>query len=103
MLAQLKNYKRSQTEEKMKLGGAYQNHDLMFATAEGGPLSIQNFTMRHFKPTLKRAGLPLTFTLYSLRHTPVAAQVHQTPVNKRVARVVPAPTLGRAVSLRCEC
>jgi len=52
----------------MKLGGANRNHDLVFATVEGGPLSIQNFTMRHFKPTLTRAKLPETFTLYSLRH-----------------------------------
>ncbi len=54
MLMQLKEHQRSQAEERMKLGGAYQNHDLVFATAIGGPLSIQNFTMRHFKPTLKR-------------------------------------------------
>lgn len=69
MRVQLKKHKRTQAEEPMKLGGAYRNHDLVFVTAEGGPLSIQNFTMRHFKPTLERAGLPETFTLYSLRHS----------------------------------
>ena len=53
----------------MKLGAAHQNHDLVFATAEGGPLSIQNFSVRHFKPTLTRAKLQTTFTLYSLRHS----------------------------------
>jgi integrase len=69
MLFQLRRHKRLQAERRMKLGGAYLNHDLVFATAEGGPLNIQNFTRRHFKTTLKRAELPKDFTLYSLRHT----------------------------------
>ena len=69
MMAQLKEHKRRQAEIRMKLGPAYQIHDLVFATDEGGPLSIQNFTFRHFKPTLERAELSKDFTLYSLRHS----------------------------------
>jgi integrase len=69
MVFQLKKHRRLQAEARMKLGSAYVNNDLVFATAEGCPLSIQNFTRRHFKPTLKRAELPEEFTLYSLRHT----------------------------------
>ncbi|MEP7274044.1 MAG: site-specific integrase, partial [Acidobacteriota bacterium] len=69
MLKQLKRHKRSQAEARMKLGAAFQNLDLVFTTADGGPLSIQNFTLRHFKPTLTRAKLSETFKLYSLRHT----------------------------------
>lgn len=69
VFAQLREHKRTQAEERMKLGAVYQNHDLVFTTPDGGPLSIQNFTMRHFKPTLKRAKLPESFTLYSLRHS----------------------------------
>ena len=69
MIPQLKEHKRRQAETRLRLGPAYQNHDLVFATDEGGPLSIQNFTFRHYKPTLKKAGLPEAFTLYSFRHS----------------------------------
>ena len=44
MILQLREHKRRQAETRLKLGPAYQNHDLVFATDEGGPLSIQNLT-----------------------------------------------------------
>jgi integrase len=35
----------------------------------GKPLILRNLTLRHFRPTLKRAELSETFRLYDLRHT----------------------------------
>jgi integrase len=35
----------------------------------GLPLREHNVIVRHFKPILKRAGLPLSIRLYDLRHS----------------------------------
>src|SRR5262249_8102476 len=47
----------------------YKNLDLVFASKEGQPLMLHNVIVRHFKPILKRAGLPQSIRLYDLRHT----------------------------------
>ncbi len=65
----LKEHKRHQAEERLKAGPDYQNHDLVFATAEGSPLMHQNLMRRHFKPILKLAGLSESFRMYDLRHS----------------------------------
>lgn len=65
----LREHKRKQLEERMKLGAGYQNNDLVFATSEGTPLMHRNLHRRHFKPTLKRAGLSEKIRIYDLRHT----------------------------------
>lgn len=65
----LSEHKRKQAEERLKAGAEYKNLDLVFATAEGGPLMPQNLLRRHFKPILKLAELPETIRLYDLRHS----------------------------------
>ncbi len=45
-----------------------EDSELVFATAKGTPLDAQNFVSRHFKPLLKRAGLP-PIRFHDLRHT----------------------------------
>ncbi len=69
LVQSLKEHKRHQAEEVLKAGPDYQRLDLVFATAEGGPLMVQNLFRRHFKPILKRAGLPQSIRLYDLRHS----------------------------------
>src|SRR5262249_45152349 len=41
----------------------------VFTSARGGPLISDNLSQRHFKPVLKKAGLPKSIRLYDLRHT----------------------------------
>jgi integrase len=65
----LKEHRRHQAEGRLKAGAAYQNLDLVFATSEGQPLIRLNVIQKHFKPILKRAGLPETLRLYDLRHS----------------------------------
>ena len=65
---ELKKHKRRQGERRLKLGEQYENHDLVFATEMGTPLLWRNLTRRHFKPLLRKAGLP-EIRLYDLRHT----------------------------------
>lgn len=69
IVAALAKHKRLQAEERLKAGQDYENQDLIFATNSGGPLMIYNLRRRHFKPILKRAGLPLSIRLYDLRHS----------------------------------
>ncbi|MDQ3088819.1 MAG: site-specific integrase, partial [Acidobacteriota bacterium] len=64
----LKAHRRSQLEERMKLGASYQTFDLVFASEIGTPLLHGNLLRRHFKPIRDKAGLP-SIRLYDLRHT----------------------------------
>jgi integrase len=65
----LRQHRRRQAEERLKPGPQYHNHDLVFCGKEGNPLHPRNVIARHFKPALKRAGLPGSIRLYDLRHT----------------------------------
>lgn len=65
----LQAHKKRQAAQRLKAGATYQNLDLVFAGEGGLPLHASNLTRRHFKPILKKAGLPSTFRLYDLRHT----------------------------------
>lgn len=70
LLAKLKKHRREQLEKKLKLGTAYSNIELVFATALGTPIHYRNLTQRHYVKILKVAGLEGEgFVLYSLRHT----------------------------------
>ena len=59
-------HRATQAESLLKIGV---RSELVFATSEGTQLHWQNMTKRHFKPVLKKAGLPASFRLYDLRHS----------------------------------
>jgi integrase len=67
-IAALKAHRKRQLEERMRKVGLWRDHDLIFASAVGTPLSHRN-VVRSFKALLKRAGLPVSTRLYDLRHT----------------------------------
>jgi integrase len=69
IVSALREHKRKQAEERLKMGPRYQNNDMVFATREGSSLMIQNLRTRHFKPILERAELDKSIRLYDLRHT----------------------------------
>ena len=83
----LKTQRRNQLEERMKIGTAYQNLDLVFASELGTPLMRRNLINRHFKPLLKKAELK-DIRLYDLRHTTasllLAANEHPKVVQERL-------------------
>lgn len=68
VVSALKVYRRTQLEQRMKLGFDYANLDLVFATELGTPISSKNLRDRHFKPLMTKAELP-EIRLYDLRHT----------------------------------
>ncbi|HET7322603.1 MAG TPA: site-specific integrase [Longimicrobiaceae bacterium] len=64
----LRRQHAAQASEKLKAGDEYEDYGLVFANRTGGPLDHRVVTRRHFKPLLKKAGLPL-IRPYDLRHT----------------------------------
>jgi integrase len=88
MLRDLVVHRRQQGEKRLKAGTEYQNNDLVFATGDGTPLMLRNIIRRHFRPVLRRAGLPETLRLYDLRHTCatllLSAGVHPKVASERL-------------------
>ena len=61
-------HRKRQLEERIRLAGLYEDHDLIFATRRGTPLNPENLVKRSFKPLLEWAGLP-EIRFHDLRHT----------------------------------
>jgi len=64
----LSDHRRKQLEERMRRGGLYRNHDLVFANGDGDPSTLDR-VRRQFQAVLKAADLPSTIRVYDLRHT----------------------------------
>jgi integrase len=67
-IAALKKHRMRQLEERIARAGLWQDHDLVFPSSVGTPLSHRN-VVHSFKAVLRRAGLPAAIRLYDLRHT----------------------------------
>jgi integrase len=89
-LEDLKSHHERQLQEKQKAGTRYHDQDLVFATTIGTPLDAQNVVNRHFKPLLRRAGLP-DIRFHDLRHT-CATLLAAKNVNPKIVQ----DTLGHA-------
>ena len=69
VLAKLKDLKQGQTENPVVDPEEWPEAvDLIFVTEFGKPVNVNSLVYKHFKPILKRAGLP-NIRLYDLRHT----------------------------------
>jgi integrase len=64
----LRSHRACQNEERLRVGSLWQDNGLVFPTTTGTTMSCTNLLSRHFKPLLKRAGLP-AIRLHDLRHT----------------------------------
>lgn len=63
----LRTLRTRQLEERLAAGSQWQDNGLVFTTKHGGPVDAQNVVNRHYKPLLKRAGLP-PIRFHDLRH-----------------------------------
>jgi integrase len=72
--------------------------DLVFASPEGGPLRHNNFYGRHFKPAVRRVGLPESVRFHDLRHSYagflIAQGAHPRAIMERMGHSSVQVTLG---------
>jgi hypothetical protein len=58
----LRAHRKAQAEERLRLGTAWTDPDLVFASQTGTPIDPSNLLTNGYYPLLRRAGLPrLTF------------------------------------------
>jgi integrase len=68
LVHKLAAHKRTQAEQRLRIGASWHDHKLVFCGANGTPLSIPNITYRYFRPLLEKAKLQ-HMRLYDLRHS----------------------------------
>lgn len=64
----LRRHRARQSEERLALGPAWDDLDLVFPNSVGRPMEHSNVRIRSFQPLLEKAGLP-NIRLHDLRHT----------------------------------
>jgi integrase len=85
-LEALKTHRVRQSEERLKAGSRWRDHNLVFPNTIGKPMNAGNFYRRQFQPLLEQAGLAGEgFTFHSLRHTFATALASQN-VNPATAQ-----------------
>lgn len=67
VLPELKSHKVRQAQERLKLGEAYENNNLVFCAVDGKPLDPSSFG-KHFSKLVQQAGIKGA-TMHTLRHT----------------------------------
>ncbi|MCY7344934.1 MAG: site-specific integrase [Pyrinomonadaceae bacterium] len=96
LIKELRTHRRKQNEERLKLGAAWQNHDLVFPSEVGTPSTHSNIT-QVYKRVLKNAELRTSLRLYDLRHSHATlllkAGVHAKVVSERLGHSTIALTL----------
>ncbi len=81
-VAALRAHKKRQNEERLALGEAWHDQDLVFTNQIGGPLDATALVKRSFRPLLDQAGLP-RLRFHDLRHTfATLAIARRVPVKK---------------------
>ena len=81
----LRAHRAAQGRERLRLGTAWQDHDLVFPGQLGQPLNWHNVSQRAFKAILADAGLPRTLRAYDLRHSMATLLLSQGESAKVVA------------------
>lgn len=71
----LSGWRRAQLEERLAMGAAYADNDLIFCRADGLPYS-PGYISAEFKAQVKSAGLP-AIRLHDLRHTHASLMLQQ--------------------------
>ncbi|MGI8494553.1 MAG: tyrosine-type recombinase/integrase [Pyrinomonadaceae bacterium] len=82
VMQELRRHRIKQNEDRLKLGAAWQQNDLVFPSEIGTPLNPPNVT-RHFKRILAKAKIRTSIRLYDLRHT-TATLLLQAGINPKI-------------------
>lgn len=91
----LKEHRARQNEQRLRAGASWQDGDLVFATALGGPVAPRNLLHR-FKELIEEAGVP-PVRFHDLRHTHATLLLkegtHAKIVSERLGHATIAITL----------
>jgi integrase len=94
-VAALRAHRAAQAEERLRIGPAWEDHELVFCTRLGRPLIARNI-YRAFQAHLERGGLP-TVRFHDLRHTAatllLAGRVNPKVVSEMLGHATVAITL----------
>jgi len=83
----LRRHRAHQLEERLQLGTAWEDNDLVFANEVGRPMEAGNLIRRSFHPLLERAGLP-RIRFHDLRHTAATLMLGRAVHPKVVAEML---------------
>ena len=89
----LERHRLRQAEMQSAAGSAWQEHDLVFSDALGCPLEGRYVLRHHFRPLLRRAGLPV-IRFHDLRHTTATLLLAQGVHPKVVSEMLGHTTIG---------
>ena len=93
----LRAHRRAQAQERIRMGTAWEDGDLVFPSAVGTPLDGGNLLKNSYYPLLARIGLP-RLPFHNLRHTAatllLAAGTHPKIVAERLGHSTPTVTLN---------
>jgi integrase len=68
-VAALRDHRKRQLEERMSLGGLWQDQGLVFPNETGAPFNPSNLRNRSFKRIKVRSGVREDLRFHDLRHT----------------------------------
>jgi integrase len=94
LIAMLDQHRKRQLEERIKAGGAWQNHNFIFCDEIGNPYRQGILTYR-FKQILESTGLPKHFNPYSGRHT-IATRIATRMIEQGIDPKTVSEWLGHA-------
>lgn len=92
-VAALRHHRGRQAAIRLRLGLAWEDHDLVFTNEIGKPVAAGNLLRRSFWPLLDKAGLP-RIRFHDLRHTAVTLLLQQRVHPKVVSELLGHSSIG---------
>jgi integrase len=89
----LRRHREAQLEDRLRLGPAWDDQDLVFANELGRPVEAHNMIRRSFHPLLERAGLP-RIRFHDLRHSTATLLLSSGVHPKVVSEILGHATIG---------
>jgi integrase len=94
----LRRHKAAQNEERLRLGGSWEDCDLVFANEVGRPIEAGNLLRRSYWPLLEKAELP-RIRFHDLRHTAATLALAQNQNPKKVSEMLGHSKVGITLDL----
>lgn len=94
----LRAHRTRQLEERLLMGEAWEDQDLVFCNRQGGPLYPGNVRSEYYIPTVKAAGLPY-IRPHDLRHTAATLMLLQGVHPKVVSEMLGHASVAITLSL----